>query len=240
MGGITRVADKAEVEAEAFRLREQLLKDVAWLNKTVVEQEAVWMRITNVIFRIQEKGYWRQYRSAAGKPYPSFDAWIDAECTIKHTAVFSLLRIQRALNGKIDSGTMEKLGKSKCYELAKVAESKPKELRPLVDRILTNGMTYEETKRAVSNVVEGYHYDFGGFKTFEFRVPVTDAEVVEDAILVCQALEPQQNPDAESARGIHLVSICQEFLLDPNNSGVLKQFRQARQSAQKCEFVVED
>jgi hypothetical protein len=212
---------------------------VASLQKALTEVETRWMQLADAVYEIQLKGYWRLYSDVKGARYPTFEAWIDAECTVKHSTVFSVLRVRRTLEGKLDRSAIEKLGRSRCYELVKVAESKPRELQPLVDKLLSNEWTYQQTKQAVANVVRGFHYDNQGFKVLEFYVPAADIESVEQAILVCQATEPCQNPDSEAARGIHLVSICQEFLLDPNNSDVLKQILEAKRSSQNWEFVVE-
>jgi hypothetical protein len=236
----TIVRNVHNVPAEASALRQQVREHVASLQKALAEVETRWMQLADAVYEIQLKGYWRLYSDSKGASYPSFDAWIDAECTVKHSTVFSVLRVRRTLDGKLDRNTIERLGRSRCYELVKVAESKPRELQPLVDKVLSSEWTCQQTKQAVANVVRGFHYDDGGFKILEFHIPAADVETVEQAILVGQATEPCQNPDSEAARGIHLVSICQEFLLDPNNSDVLKQFRQARQSMQKCEFAVED
>jgi hypothetical protein len=93
---------------------------------------------------------------------------------------------------KADRSTIEKLSRSRCYELLKVAESKPTELQPLIEKTLSKQWSIQETKQPVSNALRGFYYDDQGFKYLGFFVPRADLEVVENALLVCQTTEPCQ------------------------------------------------
>jgi hypothetical protein len=84
----------------------------------------------------------------------------------------------------------------------------------------------------------GSHPDSGRYDRIEFAVKTEDAAYVFKALAVMQALEAVDNSETAAGRGVHLVSLAQEYLSGRDQTKILKKLEEAG-AFSKSAFAVE-
>lgn len=196
---------------EPGKVRRQLLADLEWLRLAGKQAEKVWMRAAHAVYLIQRNQWWRKWRNQeTNKIFQDFDEWIRSDCGMARGKVYNLLDVKKNL--KLPARTLEMIGQSRCYELARLARHKPRQLPKMVERIRKNPeLTHREVHRMVSTAIEG-RADTVNYTQFEIAANSHDATEIRRALLVMQQISPVNRPDTEAGMGTHFANICREFL----------------------------
>lgn len=193
------------------KVRRQLLADMEWLRKAGKQAEKVWMRAAHAVYLIQRNQWWRTWRNQeTHKAFQDFDEWIRSDCGMARGKVYNLLDVKKNL--KLPARTLEMIGQSRCYELARLSRHKPRQVPKMVERIRRNPeLTHREVRRMVSTAIEG-RADTTNYIHFEIVANTHDATEIRRALLVMQQISPVDRPDTEIGMGTHFTNICREFL----------------------------
>jgi hypothetical protein len=93
------VTNLQKVPAQALALRQQVREYVTLLRKALAEAETRWMQLADAVYESNSRGIGA---CIVMRRAPDTRASrIDAECTLKHSTIFSVLRVRRTLEGKL-------------------------------------------------------------------------------------------------------------------------------------------
>lgn len=224
---MTALAKRAEpVDSSAIRKEIQSLADK--LHDMRGEADKKLARLSNLVATVSELKLFREWKHPkTRKYYKTFDSWLSAEVRESRSSVYRFIGVRQHLKSIPDS-RLESIGASRCFELVKVAREKPTMLPRFLKEIEKNPELEVVTLRAmVSNTLAGGHFDSGEYESIEFVVKKEDAPYVHKTLAVMQAVEPVSNPEAASGRGVHLISICQEYLSGREQVAILRNLEEA-------------
>jgi hypothetical protein len=206
----------------------EITEDVSWLNSHQGQRDKKIVHLANNIFLVQKHMLYKQkINPQTNKPYRSFTSWLSKEVNESRASVYRFLSAREYLQS-IPNETLEKIGNMKCFELAKIGRDKPKLLPRFIREIEKHPeMQVVSLKSMVDNVIAGGKFDSGEYESMNFVVKVEDVQYVQKALAVLQAMEAVKNPESASGRGVHLVSLCQEFLSGGKESKILKALEEA-------------
>lgn len=227
----------AKVEREVSKLspeqlRSQLREDIKWLRESETTREWREMRIGFAIVQIRDEGYWRKWKAGDGDKFKSFTQWLDEDCNVgKRSKIYSLMDVATNLKN-VSVEDMVKLGKTKCYELARVGRHKPSALPKVIEYInraerREEPLSVDDVKQVCANALSGQHLGSQSFKTIEFLVPADAALTVRKALAVMDAQEPVQDPKSSVGMGMLLVKIVTDYLSGKVETQVLKELEKA-------------
>jgi len=185
------------------------------------------VELSNLVHKVQKGQLFREWTNPeTRKPFNSFEDWIRVDVKQSKASVYRFIGVKEHL--KLPDKTLELIGSSRCFELVKVAKEKPKQLARFVKEIEKNpALPFFSLQQMVANTIAGHHFDSGRYERMDFAIKVEDLDEVKKAFAVMQALEPVKNPEAASGRGLHLVSLCQEFLSGREERETLKRLEKA-------------
>ena len=228
------IISPADLRKEVHELRD-------WFKETGAVGQRKWMRLGKVLARIRDDGCWKEWKAPGGKAYSLFDEYMENEVQISKSKGYALLSVID--NVKLPMATLENLGKSACYELSRVGKEKPKTLLRIVERIQKESekgpVSLARVRTMCSVALDGAHPN-GRYVSIEFLVNEDRAKVVYRALKVLQAEEPVDSPETASARGVHLLSICEEFLTDEHHQKTAKQLEKAGAFKPNSPFKLEE
>jgi hypothetical protein len=186
------------------------------------------VRLSNLVATVSELKLFREWKHPkTGKNYKTFDSWLGAEVRESRSSVYRFIGVRQYLKSLPDS-KLEEIGIMRCFELVKIAREQPTMLPRFLKEIEKNPQLEVVTLKAmVSNTLAGGEFDSGEYESIEFVVKKEDAPYVHKALAVMQAVEAVANPDAPSGRGVHLVSLCQEYLSGREQVAILKNLEEA-------------
>jgi hypothetical protein len=212
----------ALVSVKSLEIRKEIKELSTWLLSTHEEAQHKMVRLANLVATVQKKQLWREWKNPkTGKLFTTFDSWIDIELRQSKASVYRFIGVKEHLD--LPDSTLEMIGKSRCFELVKVAKEKPKLLPRIVQEIKKNpDMPVFTLQQIVTNAIAGHHFDSGEYQRLDFAIKVEDIKEVNQAFMVMQAIEPVKNPEAASGRGLHLVNLCREYLSGKEERKVLK------------------
>ena len=206
-------------------VRRQLLKDIEWVKAVSKEGETGWIRMANSAWLIRKNRWWQKWKNPeTHKLFHSFNDWMENDCGQARSSIYNLLDIKDNL--KLPAKTLEMLGRSRCYELAKLARHRPKMLPKIVEKIRKNpSIPHVEVKQIVTDALAGRTGD--RHVLVEFSVKREDIADVNKALLVAQAIEPVERPESQGGKGVHFMSILQEYLGLPEVEKVVKELEKS-------------
>jgi hypothetical protein len=211
-----------ELSASELRTEVKVLRD--WFKESSRQGQKKWMRLGKILAEIRDRGCWKDWS------YKTFDDYVESdELGVSKSKAYALLSVVDNL--KLPMSRLEELGKSACYELARLGKEKPKSLKKVMERINRESekgpVTIQRVRTMVSVALEGSHLGNGHYTNLDFLLPEERAGVVIKALKVIQAIEPLENPSGPAARGVHLISICEEYLSGEEQKKVVKQLEKA-------------
>ena len=223
---------------------EKLFKEIADLDSRLVVNEAERERtIPALASRAFLVGKYRLFRlrknPATKKNYTTFTEWLAGEVHSSRSSTFRFLGVIKYL-ADVPSETLEEIGNSRCFELAKVGRDKPS----LLPRFLKEIEKHPEIpvvslRNMVANSLAGGSFDSGRYEEICFVVKSEDMAYVKKALAVMQAMEAVENPETAAGRGVHLISLAQNFLSGKEESKILKSLEAAGAFNGKSAFKVE-
>jgi hypothetical protein len=200
-----------------------------WFKASNAEGQRKWMKMGKLLVKVRDEAYWKGWKGPRGQSYALFDDYIEGEVGISKSKAYALLSV--CDNLRLPISRLEDLGKSACYELSRVGKEKPKSLQKLmaqIDKESEKGpVSLERIRTMVSTTLEGSHLSNGHYTTLDFLLQEDRASIVIKALTVLQAEEPLENPAGPAARGVHLVSLCEEFLSAEEHKKTAKQLEKA-------------
>lgn len=216
-------------ELTASEIRKEIRELSSWFRTANSEGERRWMRLGRLLVKVREEGYWKGWKDPEGKVFTLFDDYMQAEVGISKSKGYALLSV--CDNLKLPIAKLEELGKSACYELSRIGREKPKSLPKVLSQIEKESakgpVSLARIRTMVAVTLEGAHLTNGRYSTLDFLLPEERAGVVIKALKVLQAEEPLENPAGPAARGIHLISLCEEFLSSEDHKKTAKQLEKA-------------
>src|SRR5437899_7820553 len=228
-------------KVDADKIRSEIQAIAGELERTRMEAETKIVRLANLVYEVQRHQLFRQWNDATtGKPFTTFDTWIKAEVKQSKVQVYRLIGVREHLK-EIPDETLEKLGNSKCFELARVAKSKPSFVPRLLKELEKRpDMPVYELSQRVANILADGRFDSKSYERFTFAVKAEEAVFVEKALMVEHSVEPVAQFDSDSGRGSLLVAICQNFITDENNAKRLEKLEQSGAFGKNSAFKVEE
>jgi hypothetical protein len=231
----------AMVKASSLKLRKEIQDLANDLQGIEADAEKKLVKLSNLVHRVQKSQCFREWiNPKTRKPFTSFEDWVRIDVKQSKSSVYRFIGVKEHL--KLSDETIEKIGKSRCFELVRVAKERPKELHKIVREIEKHPDTpvYAVTQMA-TQVLNDAHFDSGQYEKFSFAVKAEEAQDVRRAFLVMQTMEPVKNPESDSGKGYHLVALCQDFLSRPQERKVLKRLEDAGAFKNgHTSFVMED
>lgn len=226
MPAAAAVAKPARIDME--RVFKEIREDAKYLNDVREEVEHRLPRLANNCFKVQSQQlYLTRVDPETKKTFTTFRRWCEVEIGLSYTTIYRFIGIRKHLKS-IPDKTIEKIGKTRCDELCKVAQEKPSLLPRFVKALEKEpDMPLYTLKQRVTNTLAGSEWDSGDWTRFEFAVKAEDAPYVVKAIAVLQAVEAVKNPETPAGRGFHLISLCQEYLSGKDASTILKRLEEA-------------
>jgi hypothetical protein len=221
-----------EEKRKASRLREEFIGLVAEHQQAMLSAERRMMRMGQLAQQIQDGRLWLFWTSkATGRPYRSFDEFLkDAGLGKDRSIVYDAITAAKQLKD-LRPSTLEKLGKSKCYELARVRREAPRHFRPVLRTLLEKPeLTVKQTKDIAATAIANPNSNEGTkerWVNMEFLLRDSDAQVVKQALAVCQTLNTLADPDSDYTLGRHLKLICENYLTDEDARRTWKQLDKA-------------
>lgn len=213
--------------SRADAVRAQLLSDLEWFRNVTREGEKNWMRVAKNVALIRDNEWWRHWKSKSSKKsFTSFHDWLQHDAGPTRSTCYHLLDVAGNLKS-LSQKQKESLGKSKCYELARVAREKPKLLASTIAK--AEKVTVDEVKKIVSATLAGHHLEASKFVRMEFLLPPDDAKNIRLALVVAANMEGKPMPMETTVQaGYRLAEICQEFLTGEKQIQVKKLLKKAR------------
>lgn len=228
-------------ELSSTDIRKEIHELRDWFKSSSTEGQRKWMRLGKLLTKVRDEGYWKTWRGPRGQSYTLFDDYMEGEVGISKSKGYALLNVVDYL--KLPIAKLEELGKSACYELARVGKEMPKSLPRVIARIDKEAekgpVSLQRIKTMVAVTLEGSHLPSGRYTSLDFLLAEESAGVVIKALKVMQAEEPLENPAGPAARGVHLKSICEEFLSGEDQKRTLKQLEKAG-AFTNSNFILED
>ena len=231
----TEIVKVEEVRAE--------IKDlVKWFKENSSLGQKKWMRLAHLLRDVRDNQMWKEWKAGSGKKFATFDDYVEGEVGISKSKAYYMLDVVDHLKSQMSARDMEQIGKTACYELARVAKDKPKAFDRVLAKVKKNpDMPIGQIKNIVSAALEGRALDAGDYERVEFLVKGADYLVVMKALTVMQTDDPVERPDGPFGRGVHLVSMCQEILSDEHYRAIYKKLDKAGAFDNKnSPFVIED
>jgi hypothetical protein len=229
----------AVVKISKDTAREIIKRDLRWLQQTIGEGERRWMRLASAVTMVKTQGWWRGWEDAKGEAFKTFDDWLAVDCAdLARSKVYALIGVVENLAGEVSEKRLEEIGRSRAYELSRLAKEKPKALPALLEQLKKDPeMSVAQVKGAVAAALEGRHLDSGKYQQFELSVPIEDVPTVKKCFALMQAQHGGKNPDGASALGRRLVDLCMYYLSAPAHKDLLKQMEAKEEG--KAAFAVE-
>jgi hypothetical protein len=217
----------AMVKVSSLKLRKEIQDLANDLQSIEKEAESKLVRLSNLVHEVQQKQLFREWiDSKTKKPFKSFEDWIKRDVRQSKSSVYRFIGVKEHL--RLPNATLELIGKSRCFELVKVAKEKPKMLGRIVKEIEKHpDMPVYQVQQMATQVLNDAHFDSGSYERFDFAIRVEDVPDIRKAFAVMQAQEPVKNPEAAAGRGMHLVSLCQDYLSRAPERKVLKRLEEA-------------
>jgi len=227
-------------QSEADKIRKEIHEIRDELRSMRSRGERKIVRLANLVATVQTKKLYKMWRDpSTRKAYTTFGSWMHAEIQESRASVYRFIGVREHLK-EIPNETLEEFGSTKCFELVKVAREKPAMLPHFVKALKKNPeIPLYTLQQQVTNTLAGAHMDSGRYERFDFAVRVEEAITITKALAVMQAIEAVQNPETAAGRGIHLVSICEEYLSGNKETKVLAQLEKAG-AFSKAVFEVEN
>ena len=222
------------------KLRELLLEDAKWSRENDREREWRDLRMAWSTLQIRDNAWWRQWVSKeTKKKFVTFTQWVEEECQFGgRSKVYSLMDIVENL--KLPPEKLMEFGKTKCYELARVARNKPKALARTITYLQNNPeLSVDEVKQSVANVLAGQAMGSRKFVSIELTVPQDEVVYIRKALAVMQAITPAKEPETAVGMGLLAARICQEYLSGKVETKVLKEL-EAAGAFETTRFKLED
>jgi len=222
------------------KIRAEIQELAGWLRKTRDEGESKIVRLAGLVLTVQEKKLYREWKDPATKKfYPSFDSWLRAEIKESRASIYRFMGVKEYLKS-VPIETLETIGSSRCFELAKVGREKPSLLPRFLKEIKEHpDIPVVSLRSMVANSLAGGSFDSGRYEEVCFVVKSEDMAYVKRALVVMQAEEAVESPDTAAGRGVHLVSLCQEYLAGDEAARVLKALEEAG-AFKNTPFTMED
>jgi hypothetical protein len=203
------------------QVRADLHEEMRWFSAAAKEAEKRWVKVAYTVREIRDGQYWREWG------FETFDQWLAEDCASCRRTIYSLLTVVDRL-GALPPAEMEKIGRSKLYELARVAKDKPDDLPALLAQVQAEPeMSVEAVKDAVARSLYGLHHGNGKLVRLEFVVPEEDEETVQQALLVARVLSGIAD-DSPAANGLLLACIASDFLSGAEQSEILSEIEEAQ------------
>jgi hypothetical protein len=225
----------SDIRKEIHELRD-------WFKTSSSEGQRKWMRLGKLLAKVRDEGYWKQWKNTKGRPFTLFDDFMEQEVMISKSKGYALLSVVD--NVKLPIAKLEELGKGACYELARLGKVKPESLRRVVNQIEKasemGAVSLPQVRTMVSMALEGKKFTGGRYTSLDFLMEEDRAAVVYRALQVIQAEEPLDNPAGPAARGVHLVSICEEFLSEEAHKKTERQLEKAGAFKADSAFILEE
>jgi hypothetical protein len=218
---------EAEVK-RALQTRQEILEDFKKMSAAEKQDNESKMRAATRLWKVVDHQWFKVFPAPKKiGVFRTIDQWIRTELKESRSTVFNLIRIGKHLKG-YDAGDLEKIGYSKVIELSRVARDRPKKAKEF-EKLLRSkpDLTITDVKRIAANILADQHYDETNWVHFHFSLKDKEANVVRDALAVQQVLEPQDDPESPTAIGIHMRSICEEYLSGEEQKRVKSQIRRA-------------
>jgi len=228
-------------KVDADKIRSEIQAIAGELERTRQEAETKIVRLANLVYEVQRHQLFRQWNdSSTGKPFTTFDTWIKAEVKQSKVQVYRLIGVREHLK-EIPDETLEKLGNSKCFELVRVAKSKPSFVPRLLKELEKRpDMLLYELQQRVTSMLSDDRYDSKEYVRLEFSVRAEDVPFIEKALAVENSIEPVNHPDSVTGRGILLVALAQEFISDETHQRRLKILEEAGAFGKGSPFRIEE
>lgn len=204
------------------QVRADLHEEIRWFSAAAKEAEKRWVKIAYTVREIRDGQYWRAWE------FSNFDQWLAADCGTCRRTIYSLLTVVDRMDLPVLE--MERIGRSKLYELARVAKDKPKDLPALLARVQADpDLTVEQIKIEVAVLLSGTHQGSRKWVAYTVIVPEDESQVVEQAFLVARVMSGIAE-DTPAANGALLVALAQEFLEGSEQIEILEQIEEARKN----------
>jgi hypothetical protein len=217
---------EAIVKVEEVRAE---IKDlVKWFKDNSSLGQKKWMRLAHLLRDVRDNQMWKEWKAGSGKKFSTFDDYVEGEVGISKSKAYYMLDVVDHLKGKMSAKDMEQIGKTACYELARVGKDKPKAFDRVLAKVKKNpDMPIGQIKNIVSAALEGRALDTNDYERVEFLVKEADYLTVVKALTVMQTDDPVERPDGPFGRGVHLVSMSQEILSDEHYKAILRKLEKA-------------
>jgi hypothetical protein len=229
-------------ELSPSALRKEIQELTGWFRSASVEGERRWMRLGKLLARVRDEGLWKKWTGPDGKPFTLFDTYVEVETGVSKSKAYALLSV--CDNLKLPISKLEELGRSTCYELARLGKEKPKSLPKVLSQIEKESekgpVSLARVRTMVAVTLEGSHLSNGRYVSMDFLLREEQVGTVNRALAVLQAEEPLDSPNGSAARGVHLVSLCQEFLTEEEHKRTEKQLEKAGAFKPNSNFILED
>jgi hypothetical protein len=207
-------------------LRQQIRDEAAWFKTTGGEAQKRWMKLAHLLCTARNSSAWKDWKKKDGKCFQTFDDYIETEVGVSKSKGYMMMDVVDHL--KLPAPKLEELGKTRCYELARAAREKPKSFGRVLEKVRKNPeMTVGEVKTLVDAHIAGRSLHTERYARIEFVVKDDDMQTVEEALAVMQAQEPVDIPDSAFGRGVHLISIAQEYLSGEEETKILKELKKS-------------
>jgi hypothetical protein len=229
-------------ELSATDIRKEIHQLRDWFRESSAEGQRKWMRMGKLLVKVRDEGYWKGWKGPRNESYSLFDEYVEKEVGISKSKAYALLSV--CDNLKLPMSQLEELGKSACYELSRLAREKPKSLIRVLERIEKESekgpVNLQRVRTMVSIALDGSSSLNGSYTTLDFLLREDQVKVVIRALTVLQAEDPLESPSGPAARGVHLVSLCQEFLTEESHKKTEKQLEKAGAFKPNTNFQLEE
>jgi hypothetical protein len=231
----------ALARVDGDKIRKEIQDLTGRLREIKDEQEHKIIRLTNRVYTVQKQELYLKWKDpATNKFYVGFDQWLRAEIRESRASIYRFLGVKKYLNDVSDE-TLEKIGGSKCFELVRVAREKPSMLPKFLKDLEKNPeIPLFTIQQRVVNTLAGVHPDSGRYERIEFAVRSEDASYIFKALAVIQAIEAVDNPESATGRGVHLLSIFQDYLSGREQAKILKKLEEAGAFSKSAFAIVEE
>lgn len=217
----------AITKADANAIRKEIKEIVEELPHIQKQLQQKIVRLSNLVHKVQGGQLFREWiNPETKKQYTAFEDWIRVEVKESKASVYRFIGVKEHL--KLPDKTLELIGRSRCFELVRIAKEKPAMLQRFVKAIEKNPeLPHFTLQQMVTNALSGSHFDSGEYERLDFAVKIEDMPDVNKALAVMQAMDPVKNPDMPSGRGVHLVNFCNDYLSKKEPREVLKRLEKA-------------
>ena len=219
----------AEDIRRANEVRERIRRNVEEQLKADRDTEGRMMAIGRDAMLVRDRKMWLLFRSRkTRKPFHSFHHWLSEDCMgLGRSTVYDAILASQYLV-PLPAKTLEELGKSKCYELARVKRDMPSEFKPLMKAVMARPeLSVRDVQTMVTSALAGQSYNSGGWERMEIALRAADMAVVRQALIVAGVEHPVKQPDTPFAVGAQLKAICEEYLSGEEQRSIWKKLDKA-------------